>query len=140
MTLSDQANNVNWLMANFVRSTPGVDQAVAVSSDGLLIALSAQIDRASADKLAAIITGMRALAHGAANELGKGHVLQVLVEMANAYLFVVAISGGSTMGVVAARDCDLGQVGYEITLLVDRVGPQLTPALISELKNSLVAV
>ena len=140
MTLSDQANNVNWLMANFVRSTPGVDQAVAVSSDGLLIALSAQIDRASADKLAAIITGRRALAHGAANELGKGHVLQVLVEMANAYLFVVAISGGSTMGVVAARDCDLGQVGYEITLLVDRVGPQLTPALISELKNSLVAV
>jgi predicted regulator of Ras-like GTPase activity (Roadblock/LC7/MglB family) len=140
MTLSDQANNVNWLMANFVRSTPGVDQAVAVSSDGLLIALSAHIDRASADKLAAIITGMRALAHGAANELGKGQVLQVLVEMANAYLFVVAISGGSTMGVVAARSCDLGLVGYEITLLVDRVGPQLTPALISELKNSLVAV
>jgi predicted regulator of Ras-like GTPase activity (Roadblock/LC7/MglB family) len=140
MTLSDQANNVNWLMANFVRSTPGVDQAVAVSSDGLLIALSTQIDRASADKLAAIITGMRALAHGAANELGKGQVLQVLVEMANAYLFVAAISGGSTLGVVAARDCDLGLVGYEITLLVDRVGPQLTPSLISELKNSLVAV
>lgn len=140
MTLSDQATNVNWLMANFVRSTPGVDQAVAVSSDGLLVALSTQIDRASADKLAAIITGMRALAHGAANELGKGQVLQVLVEMANAYLFVAAISGGSTLGVVAARDCDLGLVGYEITLLVDRVGPQLTPALISELKNSLVAV
>jgi predicted regulator of Ras-like GTPase activity (Roadblock/LC7/MglB family) len=140
MTLSDQANNVNWLMANFVRSTPGVDQAVAVSSDGLLIALSTQLDRASADKLAAIITGMRALAHGAANELGKGQVLQVLIEMANAYLFVAAISGGSTLGVVAARDCDLGLVGYEITLLVDRVGPQLTPSLISELKNSLVAV
>jgi predicted regulator of Ras-like GTPase activity (Roadblock/LC7/MglB family) len=140
MSLSDQANNVNWLMANFVRNTPGVDEAVAVSSDGLLIALSSRLDRASADKLAAIITGMRALAHGAANELGRGQVLQVLVEMANGYLFVVAISGGSTMGVVAAKDCDLGQVGYEITLLVDRVGPQLTPALISELKNSLVAV
>lgn len=140
MSLSDQANNVNWLMANFVRNTPGVDQAVAVSSDGLLIALSAHLDRASADKLAAIITGIRALAHGAANELGKGQVLQVLVEMANAYLFVAAISGGSTMGVAAAKDCDLGLVGYEITLLVDRVGPQLTPALISELKNSLVSV
>lgn len=140
MTLSDQANNVNWLMANFVRSTPGVDQAVAVSSDGLLIALSSQLERAAADKLAAIITGMRALAHGAANELGKGQVLQVLVEMANAYLFVAAISGGSTLGVVTSRGCDLGLVGYEITLLVDRVGPQLTPALVSELKNSLVAV
>jgi len=140
MTLSDKANNVNWLMANFVRSTPGVDQAIAVSSDGLLIALSSHLERASADKLAAIITGMRALAHGAANELGKGQVLQVLVEMGNAYLFVSAISGGSTFGVVASRGCDLGLVGYEITLLVERVGAQLTPALITELKNALVAV
>ncbi|HAP74463.1 MAG TPA: dynein regulation protein LC7 [Acidimicrobiaceae bacterium] len=140
MALSDKANNVNWLMANFVRSTPGVEQAVAVSSDGLLIALSSHLDRASADKLAAIITGMRALAHGAAAELSKGQVMQVLVEMAGAYLFVSAISGGSTLGVVAARDSDLGLVGYEITLLVERVGAQLTPSLITELKNSLVAV
>jgi len=140
MTLSDKANNVNWLMASFVRSTPGVDQAIAVSSDGLLIALSSHLERASADKLAAIITGMRALAHGAANELAKGQVLQVLVEMGNEFLFVSAISGGSTLGVVASRGCDLGLVGYEITLLVERVGAQLTPALITELKNALVAV
>jgi hypothetical protein len=140
MALSEKANNVNWLMANFVRSTPGVEQAVAVSSDGLLIAMSTQLERASADKLAAIITGMRALAHGAAGELAKGHVMQVLVEMAGAYLFVSSISGGSTIGVVAGRDCDLGLVGFEIALLVERVGAQLTPALITELKNSLVGV
>lgn len=138
--LSDRANNVNWLMANFVRSTAGVEQAVAVSSDGLLIALSSDLERAAADKLAAIITGMRALAQGAAGELSKGGVLQVLVEMAHAYLFVTAISGGATLGVVAAKDSDLGLVGYEITLLVERVGAQLSPALITELKNSLVAV
>ena len=140
MALSDKANNVNWLMANFVRSTPGVEQAVAVSSDGLLIALSSHLERTADDKLAAIITGIRALSHGAANELAKGQVLQVLIEMSNAYLFVSAISGGSTLGVVAARDSDLGLVGYEITLLVERVGSQLTPSLISELKNALVAV
>jgi predicted regulator of Ras-like GTPase activity (Roadblock/LC7/MglB family) len=140
MTLSDKATNVNWLMANFVRNTPGVDQAIAVSSDGLLIAVSSHLNRASADKLAAIITGVRALAHGAANELGKGQVLQVIIEMGEAYLFVSAISGGSTLGVVASRGCDLGLVGYEITLLVERVGVQLTPALISELKTSLVMV
>ncbi|MDO8390725.1 MAG: roadblock/LC7 domain-containing protein [Actinomycetota bacterium] len=140
MALSEKANNVNWLMANFVRSTPGVEQAVAVSSDGLLIALSTTLERASADKLAAIITGMRALAHGAAGELTKGHVMQVLIEMANGYLFVSSISGGSTIGVVASRDCDLGLVGFEIALLVERVGAQLTPSLITELKNSLVSV
>lgn len=140
MSLSEKANNVNWLMTNFVRSTPGVEQAMAVSSDGLLIALSSHMERASADKMAAVITGIRALAHGAANELAKGQVMQVLIEMHHSYLFVSAISGGSTLGVVASRECDLGLVGFEITLLVERVGAQLTPSLISELKNALVAV
>jgi len=140
MELSEKATNVNWLMVNFVRSTPGVDHALAVSSDGLLIALSSSLDRAAADKLAAIITGMRSLAHGAAGELNKGQVMQVLIEMTGGYLFVSAISGGSTLGVVTSRDCDLGLVGFEITLLVERVGAQLTPTLITELKNAMVAV
>ena len=140
MELSEKANNVNWLMVNFVRGTPGVDHALAVSSDGLLIALSSSLDRASADKMAAIITGMRSLAHGATSEIGKGQVMQVLIEMTGGYLFVSSISGGSTLGVVTSRDCDLGLVGFEITLLVERVGSQLTPALITELKNALVAV
>ncbi len=140
MELSEKANNVNWLMVNFVRGTPGVDHALAVSSDGLLIALSSSLDRASADKMAAIITGLRSLAHGATSEIGKGQVMQVLIEMTGGYLFVSSISGGSTLGVVTSRDCDLGLVGFEITLLVERVGSQLTPALITELKNALVAV
>ena len=140
MELSEKANNVNWLMVNFVRGTPGVDHAFAVSSDGLLIALSSSLDRGAADKLAAIITGMRSLAHGATGELNKGQVMQVLIEMTGGYLFVSTISGGSTLGVVTSRDCDLGLIGFEITLLVERVGAQLTPTLITELKISLVAV
>jgi uncharacterized protein len=140
MPLSAEAHNVNWLMANFVDRTSGVEQAIAVSSDGLLIAMSATLDRAPADKLAAIITGMRALAQGAANELHRGPVVQVLVEMSQSYLFVASIPGGTALGVVAAKSCDLGLVGYEVALLVDRVGAQLTPGLVTELKNSLVAV
>jgi len=140
MSLSHEANNVNWLMANFVERTPGVDQAVAVSSDGLLLAMSTTVDRPAADRMAAIITGMRALAQGAASELHRGPVVQILIEMAEAYLFVSSISGGSTLGVVAGKDCDLGLVGYEITMLVNRMGAQLTPVLVVELKSSLVGI
>ncbi|MDQ1423463.1 MAG: uncharacterized protein QOD72_961, partial [Acidimicrobiaceae bacterium] len=43
----------------------------------------------------------------------------------------------SSLGVVAAKSCDLGLVGYEMTLLVERVGAVLTPDLVAELKNSL---
>ena len=140
MALSHEANSINWLMANFVERTPGVDQAVAVSSDGLLLAMSTTVERAGADRLAAIITGMRALSQGASAELHRGPVVQVLVEMTEAYLFVSSISGGSTIGVVAGKQCDLGLVGYEIAMLVNRVGGQLTPGLVIELKNSLVGV
>jgi predicted regulator of Ras-like GTPase activity (Roadblock/LC7/MglB family) len=140
MSLSHEATNVNWLMANFVERVPGVDQAVAVSSDGLLLAMSTTVDRAAADRLAAIITGMRALSQGAAGELHRGPVVQILVEMGEAYLFVSSISGGSTLGVVAGKDCDLGLVGYEITMLVNRMGAHLTPVLVVELKSSLVGI
>ena len=54
--------------------------------------------------------------------------------------FVGAISDGSTLGVVTTKNCDLGLVGYEIAMLVERVGAQLTPGLVIELKNSLVQV
>ncbi len=136
-TLTSQVKNVNWLMSRFVGDTVGVEQAIAVSSDGLLMAISSNLDRASADKMAAIVTGMRSLSDGAARVLGKGGMSQVLVEMHDAYLFIATISGGSSLGVVTSKSADLGLIGYEITLLVQRVGTQLTPELISELKNSL---
>ncbi len=136
-TISSQVRNVNWLMTRFVGDTVGVEQAIAVSSDGLLMAISSNLDRASADKMAAIVTGMRSLSDGAARVLGKGSVNQVIIEMRQAYLFIASISGGSSLGVVSAKTADLGLVGYEITLLVQRVGSQLTPELITELKNSL---
>jgi predicted regulator of Ras-like GTPase activity (Roadblock/LC7/MglB family) len=39
----------------------------------------------------------------------------------------MSISDGSSFAVLAARACDVGQVGYEMALLVDRVGDALTP-------------
>jgi uncharacterized protein len=135
--LTSQALNVNWLLSSFVADTDGVEQAIAVSSDGLLMAISANLNRAEADKLAAIVTGLRSLSHEASRVLSKGPVAQVIIEMGNAYLFVSAISGGATLGVVTQPACDLGLIGYEMTMLVQRVGAQLTPELIDELKSNV---
>ena len=49
ITLSAGARNVNWLLLSFVQNTVGVDQTIAVSADGLLMAISAELDRDSAD-------------------------------------------------------------------------------------------
>ncbi|HYF47013.1 MAG TPA: roadblock/LC7 domain-containing protein, partial [Acidimicrobiales bacterium] len=125
--ISDEVRNISWLLSNFVETTAEVEEAIAVSSDGLLMAISSNLDRASADRLAAIVSGLRSLSDGAARVTGKGTVSQVIVEMQDGYVFASAISDGSSLGVVAAQNCDLGAVGYGTALLVERVGAALTP-------------
>ena len=46
-----------------------------------------------------------------------------------AHAIVMAISDGSSLAVLAAADCDTGLVAYEMTLMVERVGSALTPAM-----------
>jgi predicted regulator of Ras-like GTPase activity (Roadblock/LC7/MglB family) len=48
----------------------------------------------------------------------------------------MAISDGSCLAVMASPKCDIGVVGYEMTLLVERVGELLTPELRAELQSS----
>jgi predicted regulator of Ras-like GTPase activity (Roadblock/LC7/MglB family) len=120
--------DLGWLLANFADRVPGVAHAVAVSADGLLLASSRDLPRDRADQLAAIASGLVSLTQGAARCFEGGAVLQTVVEMDNGFLFLMSISDGSSFGVLASRSCDVGQVGYEMALLVDRVGDALTPA------------
>jgi predicted regulator of Ras-like GTPase activity (Roadblock/LC7/MglB family) len=135
---SAEARNFNWLLSSFVESTSGVTDAVAVSSDGLLMAMSSSLERAGAEQLAAIIAGMTSLAESTARCFAMGGLDQVIVAMDEGYFFVASVSGGSCLGVLADRRCDVGAVGYQMTLLVDRIGSALSPALVAELKESVL--
>ena len=64
-------------------------------------------------------------------------VTQTVVEMVRGFLFVMAISDGSVLAVLASSDCDMGLIGYEMALLVERAGDVHTPALRAELQNAL---
>lgn len=136
-TMSTQASNVGWLVSNFVDRVPGVNEAVVVSSDGLPLAVSAGLDRESADRFAAVASGLIGLSYGAAGRFGGGAVTEVIVEMQHAFLFVTGISDGSLLAVVADSGCDVGLVGYEMAVLVERTGSVLTPALRAELQATL---
>ena len=137
MALSAEASNLNWLVANFVERVPGVSEAVVVSSDGLPMAISDGLDREAADRFAAVASGLIGLAYGAAGRFGGGAVTEVIVEMENAFLFVTGISDGSSLAVVAASDSDVGLVGYEMAVLVEKAGKVLTPELRAELQAAL---
>lgn len=135
--LSAEAKNLNFLVQNFSSKTPGVNEAVVVSSDGLPIAGSAGLDRDAADRFAAVASGLIGLAYGAAGRFGGGAVNEVIIEMENAFLFVTGISDGSCLACVAGPESDIGLVAYEMAVLVEKAGSVLTPEIRAELQSAL---
>src|SRR4029453_5797003 len=135
--LSAEARNLNWLVSNFVERVPGVREATVVSSDGLLIALSNGLDRSSGDRLAAVSAGLLSIAKGGLTPIGGGRGSEVIVEMDNAMLFVMRVSDTSVLAATTARPCDVGLVGYEMAVLVEKCATALTPGLVSELQTLL---
>jgi uncharacterized protein len=119
--------DMSWLMTNFADNVAGIAHVVAVSADGLLLASSRDLPPDRAEQLAAITAGVVSLTDGASRTFTGGNVLQTIVEMDSGYLFLMTISDGSALAVLASRSCDVGQVGYEMALLVERVGAALSP-------------
>ncbi|GAB2709798.1 roadblock/LC7 domain-containing protein [Nocardia thraciensis] len=127
----------NWMLTDFVRTTDGVRDAVAVSSDGLLMAMSDGLDRTDADRLAAMVSGLVSLSRSASRSYDFDGLKLIMIEMRRGFLLVSAIADGSSIGVIAGSDSDVGLVGYQMAVLADRAGALLTPALITELRESL---
>ena len=122
--------NSDWgfLLDSLCGQVPGISHAIAVSADGLLIAGSRHLPRTYADQLSAFTSGLSSLTSGAAKLMSAAPVEQTIVEMADGYLIVMAIGDGSILTVLALKDCELGQVSYEMAMLINRVGASLTPS------------
>lgn len=127
----------HWLLEKFVADTVGVLETIAVSSDGFLLASSRGAQRENAEQLAAVTAGLSSLTQGGAELFAMGGVQQVLIEMDYGHLFTCTISDGSALAVLADKNADLGLVGYQMALLVERVGAVLSPELVRHLKNTL---
>jgi uncharacterized protein len=134
--LSQAARDMNWLVSSFVEEVPGVAHAVVVSADGLPMAFSRGFPQDRADQLAAIAAGLVSLTQGSARVFEGGGVTQTIIEMERGLLLVMSISDGSSLAVLAAPDCDMGLVAYQMTILVERAGQVLTPAVRAELSSA----
>ncbi|MGD2102163.1 MAG: roadblock/LC7 domain-containing protein [Acidimicrobiia bacterium] len=138
MTITSAASNLNWLLGRLIDTVPGIKQAVVVSSDGLALAKSDGVDRETAERLAAVSSGMIGLAYGSAGRFGAGPVSNVIVEMQRGWLFVTGIRDGSLICCLTEKDIDMGAIAFEMSIFVQRVGDSLTPAVRQELKTLLV--
>jgi uncharacterized protein len=114
--------NLDWLVSRFASEVSDAAHAILVSADGLLMAASDSIPGERGEQLAAVSSGLASLSVGASRLFEGGAVLQTIVEMEQGYLMLMSVGDGSNLAVLTHDSADIGQVGYEMALLVERVG------------------
>ncbi|MGI5351011.1 roadblock/LC7 domain-containing protein [Streptomyces sp. CA-250714] len=119
---------LNWLLDELVQRVGSIRKALVLSGDGLARGASEGLTREDSEHLAAVASGFHSLAKGVGRHFGAGGVRQTVVELEEAFLFVTAAGDGSCLAVLTDADADVGQVAYEMTLLVKRVGAHLGTA------------
>jgi predicted regulator of Ras-like GTPase activity (Roadblock/LC7/MglB family) len=125
MTQPTAAGELTWLLGTLVGGVDDVRQAVILSRDGLAVATSQGMSREDAEHLSALAAGVQSLARGAGRQFQGGVVRQTIIEMASAFLFITAAGHGTCIAVLTSADADVGLVGYEMAMLVKRVGKHL---------------
>ncbi|AQA15826.1 roadblock/LC7 domain-containing protein [Streptomyces samsunensis] len=116
---------LDWLLDDLTERIAEIRHALVLSNDGLVTGASSTLVRQDAEHLAAVASGLHSLAKGSGHHFRTGRVRQTMVEFDEGVLFVTAAGDGSCLCVLTGPDSDIGQVAYEMTLLVNRVGEHL---------------
>ncbi|MBO0819681.1 MAG: roadblock/LC7 domain-containing protein [Nocardiopsaceae bacterium] len=116
---------LDWLLTDLSETVDGVRSAVILSPDGLALGKSPGLTGADGEHLAALAAGMASLGHGTGVKFGCGEVRQAIIEMDSALLFITPAGRGTSMALLADATVDAGQVAYEMSILVKRVGQHM---------------
>jgi predicted regulator of Ras-like GTPase activity (Roadblock/LC7/MglB family) len=120
-----QVGQLDWLLDDLVSRVGHVTKAVILSQDGMALGASHTLGRDDAEHLAALSAGFQSLARGAERHFGNGGgVRQTIIEMDSGFLLTCAAGSGTSLAVITEPGADLGQVAYEMAMLVRRCGEQ----------------
>ncbi|GGS71577.1 roadblock/LC7 domain-containing protein [Nonomuraea spiralis] len=118
--------DLNWLLDDLIDRIKEAEHAIVLSSDGLLMASSAGLQRTDGEHLSAVASGLQSLAKGVADHISAGQVRQTVVEWKSQFLIVTTAGERACLAVLCAQNADIGLVAYEMAMLVARVGQYLT--------------
>ncbi|MEU7898895.1 roadblock/LC7 domain-containing protein [Nonomuraea sp. NPDC049152] len=118
--------DLNWLLDDLIGRVNDTDHAIVLSSDGLLMATSAQLQRTDGEHLSAVASGLQSLARGVAEQVNGGAVRQTVIEWKSGFLIVSVAGEGACLAVLCGQTADIGLVAYEMAMLVTRVGQYLS--------------
>ncbi|MEV0596248.1 roadblock/LC7 domain-containing protein [Nonomuraea cavernae] len=120
--------DLNWLLDDLIGRVKDAEHAIVLSSDGLLMASSAGLERTDGEHLSAVSSGLQSLAKGVSEHFGGGAVKQTVVEWRSQFLIVTVAGDRACLAVLCAQNADIGLIAYEMAMLVARVGRYLTSA------------
>ncbi|WP_062995370.1 roadblock/LC7 domain-containing protein [Nocardia mikamii] len=118
-------SDVGWLLDDLVKGLTGVRYAVLLSTDGLLLGNSSELEDSDAERFCAMASALHSLARSAGHHFDAGGVCQTMVELDRAVLFITAAGDNACLGLLAADNADLGMVAYAMNQTVQRVGSHL---------------
>ena len=124
----NQAPDLAWLLRGLGEEVPVIRGSVLLSADGMLKA-SDGFDRASAEQLAALASGLFSIARSAGMKFDESNeVRQVVAELKSSQLFVSWAGYNSVLAVLARAEADPAVVGFEMGRLIRAVRPFLHTA------------
>ena len=125
MPQTDATGQLSWLLDNLVNQVEHVEQAVILSTDGLVVASSRTLAREDGEHLSALACALQSLAQGAGQHFGDGNVRQIIIELEKAFLLVIAAGNGTCLAVRTSADPNVGVIAYEMAMLVRRMSKYL---------------
>lgn len=122
------SGELNWLLDELVQRVASIRKALVLSSDGLATGASADLTREDSEHLAAVASGFHSLAKGWATTSTRAGCARPSSNSTRPSSSSRPPHDGSCLAVLAEADSDVGQVAYEMTLMVKRVGAHLANA------------
>jgi predicted regulator of Ras-like GTPase activity (Roadblock/LC7/MglB family) len=117
-------NQLDWLLDDLVMRVSHITRAVFLSQDGLALGASRGMEQSDVEHLAALAAAFQSLARSASHHFG-GDARQSIIEMSSGFFIVSAAGQGTCLAVLTTAEADIGQVAYEMAVLVQRTGDHL---------------
>jgi predicted regulator of Ras-like GTPase activity (Roadblock/LC7/MglB family) len=124
--VTSNSSRLDWLLDDLVKRLARVRCAVVLSTDGLLLGRSATMSVEDAEHFSAMSSALQSLARSAGARFDGGEMLQTVVELERAVLFVTSAGDNACLALLSESGASMGTVAYEMNQTVIRLGELLS--------------
>ncbi|MEU7823009.1 roadblock/LC7 domain-containing protein [Catellatospora sp. NPDC049133] len=115
------------LLDRLTAQVPGVVHAIAMSSDGLVLAATKSLPADRADQLSAAVAGQVSLANATCAVLDAGVYQYTMQVMAAGTLVIKPAADGTAFAAITRHDGDTGQTAFHLAEIANQLGTAIQP-------------